>query len=442
MITYWLVALLIGLLLVDFTSYLRTTNPSHHLPWTIPNSLLIASTIMATFCIGLAWRYSANTRNLLTTSPSVSSSSPDTLNSGSWGLFEVTIFGNNFDLLSSWLPFVLFLLALCIIAGFVDSWRGHSPENRPIRNPYLLLETSQPIPEPSRVSILDRKVVFARGVTLAFSILLGFAGAAFLLQFPGSNTAFTLFPVERVRPASISVASSPFDEVEQITEWAPQNSLPVEDSLSNEELAEETQIVEHEAPTQPEQASKPVAEVVPAIGGPVTETPIEEISAGISNDEAIGPEDVTIGGDVSKALEEYEVSTESGALNVVHKGGVKNSNVQKNNVGNSDTGNYAAESVPSSPENPLKASYTVLVQATLGVKARTLPSTEGQVLDVLGYGKGYQAIGRTSNGGWIQVELDEETAVWIITEAVDGLLFDINGKIVALDELPSVAIGQ
>lgn len=396
MITYWLVALLIGLLLVDFASYLRTMNPPYHARWTIPNSLLFTSSIIAIFCIGLAWRYATNARNF-------------GFNNGD-SFFNAAQYGPNVDALGTWLPYVLVLLALCIIAGFIDSWRGPNTTNKPITDPYLLLETSQPISEPPRFSTIKQKWLIVRGVTLAFSIVIGFAGAAFLLQFSAGNTGTAFFPLERVRPTAQPLVVSPFEESPQPLEAAQEEVLPSKDAQPTVEPTTEPRYTKPRYIDQAAQveaaspADEPIAEALPAIGGPVSDTPIEEIGAATNHDRS------TEGENVSSDLTAGDVDSES-----------------------------PKQDEAATVISPI---YHVVVQATLGVKGRNAPSTEGDLVDVLAWGKRYRAIGRTLNGRWLLVEANEETKVWIITEAVDGLLFDTNGKIVALDELPSITLSQ
>lgn len=389
MITYWLVALLIGLLLVDFASYLRTLNPPYHARWTIPNSLLFTSSVIAIFCIGLAWRYAVNARNFGITSGN--------------GFLDVAQYGLNIDMLGNWLPYVLVLLALCIIAGFIETWRGPNTTNKPITDPYLLLETSQPIPEPARINTIKQNWLIVRGVTLAFSIVIGFAGAAFLIQFSSSNPETTFFPLERVRPTAQPAAVSPFDESPQPSKTSQEDAPALADAQPTAEPPTEPDHLDQAAEAvAANPTAEPLAETLLAIGGPVSDTPIEEI----------------------RSDTDYETIADSEIANSDHVAG---------NLGpEAKTQNAVATETP--------PAYHVVVQATLGVKGRTAPSTEGDLVDVLAWGKSYKAIGRTPNGRWLQVELNEATKVWIITEAVDGLLFDINGKIVALDELPSMTL--
>ena len=174
--TYWLVAILICLLLVDFLYRLYKEGPRQpRTSWTIPTSLLILTILTATFCLGLTWRYY------------VGSQQPD------------------IRFLDSWLPAVISVMAVAILFGIIESWHSIDPPTESKPDLYDLLETSYPVEdEPLRVNRKQISQLAKQGSILAISLVIGWSVTSYLVATPEMPSLSALFPDARVRPASTS----------------------------------------------------------------------------------------------------------------------------------------------------------------------------------------------------------------------------------------------
>lgn len=402
--TYWLVVLLIALLSVDFIARLRSGQPTNaRNPWTIPDTLIVLCSIAAVFCLGLAWRLYMGAPN------------------------------TGGDTVLMWLPVVFLLLAGAIISSFLESWRSAGPAGGPIRDPYLLLETSLEPAEPSQIEYDRRKSLATKGFTLVASMLLGFGGAAFLLMLGPGGESNAFFATQRIHPTPTPTVQFALLGEEPQELFVPEGQVAEADGVS----------AEH------------------SIDRELLDNNIDSTG---NHDKDIGLNEVVDTANNSAVLLSLE-NTEDAVTTLTPGGGAQTQpillagNDQISEVRQDQSPDLSAIGGPV-VETPLEAitdtaatgeqepgeegtlivvpQYSVLVQAMLGVKARSNPSTEGDVLGVLTYQSKFRAIARTSDNRWIQVQLDDGSFAWITATAVDGLVYDSELSSFSLSELPQL----
>lgn len=86
--------------------------------------------------------------------------------------------------------------------------------------------------------------------------------------------------------------------------------------------------------------------------------------------------------------------------------------------------------------------YQTMIQAPLGVKARSQPSTQAEVLAVIAPKQQLNVLGRTANSEWIRIEYKEGLGAWIFTEASGGSVFDQYGTVKQIESLQIIATIQ
>lgn len=324
--THWLVALLAGLLF--FESIRSLSQGKATLPrfsWTTSDFLLGLSLIVSLFCLGLSWHY------------------------------HVQSVEQEVSLGEDWFPYVVGLLALCLLVGFLQSWRNRDDAQDIIEDPYYLLETSAPLTEPPLFESKRHRSIAITGGTLVLSILIGFIGAAVLLEADTSEGTDPFFAVDRVRPTphgNESTMGSAFEPLAQ----SEDNNAP-ESSVAGVKVID------------------PTVTSRPGIGGPVSDTTIAVIA------------------------------------------------------------NAASGLTPSDW-------YGVTIQAAPGASVQPTPSTESEPLAILPKGSQYHATGRTADGIWVRILLDNYGEGWIAASAVGNSISDPNQLSVPIEALPIVAANR
>ncbi|MEM7126318.1 MAG: SH3 domain-containing protein [Chloroflexota bacterium] len=370
--TYWLVATLICLLLVDFLYRLHKDGPRQpRTPWTIPASLLILTILTAIFCLGLTWRYYVGTQQ------------------------------SGISNLESWLPAVITVMAIAIVFGFIESWRGTEQSvqgTQPKPDLYDLLETSYPTEnEPQSVNRTRISQLARQASILAISLVFGWSVTSYLVSAPEGLSISALFPDARVRPTVASSRSAAdvliTDVVEStwtvesgIEEHTDQAKLSSKSSLDQEE--------NHPLLTDGAMAGANSLVNTEQIG---TGGPLREVSL-----EGLAPE--------PSSLLPHLTSTPDG-------------NQQSNQ-----------------PSTIQTNGYYVVIQAVLGVKARVSPSTAADVITTFAYKEQLMALARTPDRAWIQIQWIDSTTAWIFADATGPTLRDHQGFQVDIEVLPEVDI--
>lgn len=366
--THWLVALLAGLLFFEaIRSLSKAESTLPRLSWTTSELLLGLSLIVSLFCLGLSWHYYTQ---------SVS---------------------QEMRLGDDWLPYVVGLIVLCFLAGSIQSWRNRDDNQEVIEDPYYLLETSAKLTEAPLFETKRQRKLAITGGTLALSIIIGFIGAALILEVNDIEASAPFFAVDRARPTpQANTEASQVARLELATN--------VESGLQSEHNIAQHNAVQHSA----------------GAGDP--------LDTDFRNDVQ------TANADEADAFAPSESMSDTLVRNVA-------------TTSQSGTGGPVSETAldaltdasPTFPTNAVALQwYSVIIRAELGAHAQPKPNMDQAPLAVLPRGNQYHATGRTTDGLWIRILLENIGESWILADAVGEEIIAPDQATAAIDILPVV----